>query len=77
MAEYTEFFSRGSKILDDETGIIYEVQERYKGGNDNIIRLDKNWYQGTSGTDYVWVVPPPEGGGRKPCVGVYQKIIKF
>jgi prepilin-type N-terminal cleavage/methylation domain-containing protein len=69
-----QFFSRGSKIVDDETGIIYEVQERYKGGNDNIIRLDKNW-QG--GSDYVWVVPPPSSGGRKPCVGVYQRIIKF
>lgn len=72
-----QFFSRGSKIVDDETGIIYEVQERYTAEPD-VIRLDKNWYPGNvTGNEYVWVVPPPVNGGRKPCVGVYQKIVRF
>ncbi len=74
----------GDIIIDDETGMIYRVQERYKGSppNDQIILLDKDWRNSTSG--FVWVVPPPAapgtaGGfsGRNPCVAVYQKVIRF
>ena len=27
--------------------------------------------------EFVWVVPPPIQGGRNPCIGVYQKVIRF
>jgi Tfp pilus assembly protein PilV len=78
----------GDVIVDDATGMIYRVQERYKGSppNDQIILLDKDW--ANSGSRFVWVVPPPaapgtavspnlEFSGRNPCVAVYQKVIRF
>jgi len=36
--------------------------------NDPIIRV---------GRSKVWVIPPAMGGSRNPCVGVYQKVIRF
>jgi hypothetical protein len=86
----------GDLIIDDPTGRIYRVLERYKNPDD-IILLDKdfirdNWRGGLPpSTRYVWVVPPsaPMGSqkgkssniwqvrGKSPCVGVYQKVIRF
>jgi prepilin-type N-terminal cleavage/methylation domain-containing protein len=65
----------GYTVVDDSKGDIYRVLERYRLPNDNIIRLDKNW-QGAS-TGSVWVIPPPVGGGRSPCIAVYQKMMRF
>ena len=65
----------GYTIVDDATGQIYRVLERYLPPNDTIIKLDRPWQGGTTGD--VWVVPPPVNGGRYPCIGVYQKIIRF
>jgi Tfp pilus assembly protein PilV len=74
----------GDLIVDDETGMIYRVQERYKGlaPYDQIILLDKDWVSRAS--RFVWVVPPPAApgtagkfSGRNPCVAVYQKVIRF
>jgi hypothetical protein len=67
----------GYTIVDDQTGQIYRVLERYASPNDNMILLDRNWEGLLSGNVWVWVVPPPVGGGRGPCVGVYQKVIRF
>jgi Tfp pilus assembly protein PilV len=66
----------GYTIVDDATGQIYRVLERYKPPNDTTIRLDKPW-QG--GGNAVWVVPQPTGtgGGRYPCIAVYQKVMRF
>lgn len=67
----------GYTIVDDDTGQIYRVLERYKSPNDNVIRLDKPWQGFSSGS--VWVVPPPSsvGRGRYPCIAVYQKVMRF
>jgi prepilin-type N-terminal cleavage/methylation domain-containing protein len=67
------YINDGYTIVDDATGRIYRVLERYKSP-DNTILLDRNW-EGTPGD--VWVVPPPVGGGRYPCIAVYQKVIRF
>lgn len=68
----------GYTIVDNRTGRIYRVLERYKSSNDNIILLDKDcWDSTTPAPDYVWVIPPPVNGGRYPCVGVFQKVIRF
>jgi len=67
----TAFISDGYTIVDD-TGQIYRVLEKYSA-NPNVIRLDKNWQGGS----LVWVVPPPAGGGRYPCIAVYQKVMRF
>jgi len=62
----------GCTIVDNVTGQIYRVLERYPN-NDTFIKLDKPWQGGTTG---VWVVPPPKTG-RYPCIGVYQKVMNF
>jgi prepilin-type N-terminal cleavage/methylation domain-containing protein len=70
----SNFINDGYTIADDATGNIYRVLERYRSPNDSVIRLDKD-RQGT--ISRVWAVPPPVNGGRYPCIGVYQKIIRF
>jgi len=65
----------GHAIIDDETGRLYRVLERYKSPDD-IIKLDKPWESGIF-EDEVWVIPPPIGSGRCPCIVVYQKVINF
>jgi prepilin-type N-terminal cleavage/methylation domain-containing protein len=67
------FINGGYTIVDDETGRIYRVLERYPSSPDTLL-LDRNW-QGPA--EDVWVVPPPVGGGRYPCIAVYQKVIRF
>ena len=68
------FINDGYTIVDGKDGQIYRVLERYKDP-DNRILLDRNW-DNDSGSP-VWVVPPPSGGGRYPCIAVYQKVISF
>jgi hypothetical protein len=67
--------SGGSTIIDDQTGQIYRVLDRTDTTTNGIIKLDKVWQGNNSG--YVWVVPPPVGGGRYPCIAVYQKVMRF
>jgi prepilin-type N-terminal cleavage/methylation domain-containing protein len=73
------FINDGYTIVDDETGRIYRVLERYKDPDDRRILLDRDWDSNPpgSGPDAVWVVPPPVGGGRYPCIAVYQEVISF
>ena len=67
------YINEGSRIVDNKTGAIYRVHERYVE-DDGIILLDKDW---SGGDGAVWVIPPPEGGGRYPCIAVYQRVIRF
>jgi type II secretory pathway pseudopilin PulG len=82
----------GALIVDDATGRIYRVLERYAAPNDDFILLDKDFlredWRGNSLSDpyYIWVVPPPWApgvgstwrvSGKNPGIGVYQKVIKF
>ena len=71
------YINDGYTIVDDATGRIYRVLERYKPPNDSIILLDRNWDADSPNPDKVWVVPPPVNGGRYPCIAVYQKVIRF
>lgn len=68
------FINGGSTIVDGQTGLIYRVLQR-DADAPNTFALDKNWLGATNGT--VWVVPPPIGGGKYPCIAVYQKLIAF
>jgi len=63
----------GYTIINDSTGQIHRVLQRYSPPLDDRIRFDTAWQGGT----LVWVVPPPVGGGRYPCIAVYQKVIRF
>lgn len=71
------FINDGYTIVDDETGQIYRVLERYASPDDDRIRLDRPWVPGVVLPDKVWVVPPPVNGGRYPCIAIYQKVIRF
>ena len=68
------FVNDGYTIIDNVTGQIYRVLERDAITPDRII-LDRRWQGGLTGA--VWVVPPPIGGGRNPCIAVYQRVIRF
>jgi prepilin-type N-terminal cleavage/methylation domain-containing protein len=76
------YINDGYTIVDDATGRIYRVLERYKTPGD-IILLDRDWDGSPPGgaPRYVWVVPPPAVAGsphgRCPCIAVYQRIIEF
>lgn len=73
------FINDGYTIVDNQTGRIYRVLERYTAPDDNKVLLDRNWDDSPPGDppDTVWVVPPPVNGGRYPCIAVYQKVIRF
>jgi hypothetical protein len=68
------FIDSGCTIADNRTGLLYRVVQRDPDAPDTII-LDRVWQGGATGS--VWVVPPPVGGGRYPCIAVYQKLIRF
>ena len=62
-------------IVDDETGDIYRVIER-DPDFDNEIILDRDW-ENPADSGVVWVIPPSTNGGKGPCIGVFQKVIRF
>ena len=66
----------GYTIINGATGQIHRVLQRYSPPLDDRIRLDTAW-QGGALPGSVWVVPPAVGGGRYPCIAVYQKVIRF
>ncbi len=71
------FINDGYTIVDNKTGHIYRVLER-DADNPETIVLDRPWWDSDgSGSDAVWVVPPPINGGKYPCIAVYQKVMRF
>jgi hypothetical protein len=70
----------GCTIVDNLTGQIYRVLQRrpdLPGGwpGQRAIELDRPWEGALA--NYVWVVPPPIGSGKDPCIAVSQKVIRF
>ncbi|MHB0945677.1 MAG: type IV pilus modification PilV family protein [Sedimentisphaerales bacterium] len=61
-------------IVDNETGKLYTVVKRGDDGVDARITLDRNL---ESDIKAIWLIPPPESGGKNAGVEVYQRIIKF
>jgi prepilin-type N-terminal cleavage/methylation domain-containing protein len=76
-----KFFRSGFTIVDDSTGKIYrilEFKDDDKNGVLDTLVLSEDWQPGpNSPNEAVWVVPPAVGSDRYPCVGVYQKILRF
>lgn len=70
-SDQTKFFTDGCTLVDGATGLIYRVLSRETGE----LTLDKPFIG--SGQRDVWVVPPPVGGGRAPCISVFQRIVRF
>ncbi len=70
------FIGDGYTIVDNHSGRIYHVLEVDRT-NDTLI-LQQDWQPSPSSPDEtIWVVPPAAGSSRYPCVGVYQKVIRF
>lgn len=73
------FISDGAILVDDRTGEIYRVYERYAHTPERI-RLDRPWagadLASTAGA-WAWVVPRPPTGGRDPLVAIYQRVLRF
>jgi len=79
MVDERTFINDGSALVDDKTGQIYRVLERY-GNPPDKIRLDRPWAGGVltpPAGGWVWVVPPAASGGRDPTVAVYQQVLRF
>jgi hypothetical protein len=70
------FINDGYTIVENGTGNIYRVVER---GADPAFPEQITLAQGKlwQGGDSVWVIPPPVGGGKNPCIAVYQELISF
>ena len=73
------FINDGYTIIGNESGRLYRVLERYVPPSDGTILLDidRVWGLDNPPPNEVWVVPPPIGGGRYPCIAIYQKVIGF
>jgi prepilin-type N-terminal cleavage/methylation domain-containing protein len=70
------FVNDGYTIVGDQTGQIYRVVNRRGPPDESVIELDRNW-AGPLAPSVVWVIPPPFGGGRHPCIAVYQTEMRF
>ena len=65
----------GYTIVEDSTGAIYRVVSKGVGADEINLDPAKPWPW--VGPRVVWVVPPPIGRGKGPCIGVYQTEIRF
>jgi type II secretory pathway pseudopilin PulG len=63
-------------ILDNASGRLYRVIER-KVSPSTVVVLDRDWDSDTDIPRQIWVVPPPNTGGKNADVGVFQRIIRF
>jgi hypothetical protein len=73
------FVTDGCFLVDDKTGQIYHVLERYASQPDKV-RLDRSWTGGAitaPAGGWAWVIPPAASGGRNPVVAVYQDVLRF
>jgi len=73
------FINDGMTVVDDRTGAIYRVVERY-ADRPTVVELDRPWVQadGTEATTgALWVLSPALSGGRYPLVAVYQTVLEF
>jgi type II secretory pathway pseudopilin PulG len=69
------FVNDGSIIVDGVDGQLYRVLRRDDAG---VLTLERNWERDPSDpSGLFWVLPPAAGGGRYPCIAVFQKVIKF
>lgn len=77
-AGFEGFITDESVLLDDRTGQIMRVLERFRDDPTfTIITLEDKLFDAAFGPRCVWVIPPAQGSGRYPGVGVYQRTIKF
>jgi hypothetical protein len=64
----------GYTIVENSTGEIFRVVNQGPGPQ---IALDPDKPWRWNGAGVVWVVPPPIGRGKGPCIAVYQGELRF
>ncbi len=67
------FFTEGTRLIADydPSGFSYQVLQRKDNNSDGVFEtlvLDKEY----TGTNIVWVVPPPVGSGRNLCIDILK-----
>jgi hypothetical protein len=70
----------GTVLVDDATGQIYRVLERFGTPSADKVRLDRPWAGGaisSAAGGWAWVVPASVSGGRSPLVAVYQDVLRW
>jgi len=78
VAGHEKYVNPPTEVVDNATGSRYRVIDREInaiGGESNIVRLDRDWVGTLPGV--IWLVPPPQSGGKNADVGVFQTIIRF
>ncbi len=68
-----KYINPPTAVLDNATGKIYHVIDRQNA----VITLDRPWENAATGSDSIWLIPPPVSGGKNADIEVYQEIIKF
>ena len=71
-AGFLRYIIEGGTVVDDSTGETYRILQK-DTVNDQVV-LDIDW-KPVIDPGIIWVVPPAAGGGRYPCVGIYDKTI--
>jgi hypothetical protein len=64
----------GYTIVENSTGEVFRVVNQGPGPQ---IALDPDKPWRWNGAGVVWVVPPPVGRGKGPCIAVYQGEVRF
>jgi prepilin-type N-terminal cleavage/methylation domain-containing protein len=65
-------------VLDNNTpGRLYRVVDRINNADANVITLDRNLDPDADDPNRIWLIPPPNTGGKNAGVEVYQRIIRF
>jgi hypothetical protein len=64
----------GYTIVENSTGELFRVVNQGPGPQ---IALDPDKPWRWNGAGVVWVVPPPVGRGKGPCIAVYQGEVRF
>jgi prepilin-type N-terminal cleavage/methylation domain-containing protein len=78
-SDKAKYVNPPTTIFDANTGQFYRVTDKIGIGNidANIVTLDRNW-DANGQQRPVWLIPPPETGGRNAGIEVYgPRIIKF
>ena len=71
-AGQAKYVNPPTAVLDNATGKIYHIIDR----NNAIVTLDRPW-EDAAGVKPIWLIPPPQSGGKNADIEVYQEIIKF
>jgi len=74
-ATYARYVNPPAAVLDNATGTIYRVIDRKEVAGNPVVTIDRNWTGALPGL--IWLIPPPQAGGKNAGIEVYQTIMRF